>query len=202
MKKKKWCLRLSDWSVLVCSSRCWAVLNTCITTSAWSRTSTSTPSHWRDGWWELHSSPSFHLQPDVTHLQQGEKTNERKEEVCCFVQAFCQMSPSSCTFNLYSQHISWSVWCNRNLPPLIFPRWRSSIWTDAGCLSLSAALYSRQLQEQPLPQLPSLFLCHSDDVQHDLPVQPAGKHPDTPEAPIKGPRPTHALQACALIQSC
>lgn len=40
------------------------------------------------------------------------------------------------------------------------------------------ALYSWQLQEQPISQLPPLLLCHTDDVQHDLPLQPSGNlHP-------------------------
>ena len=126
-------------------------------------------------------SPMWHVYSRARKRMRGRRK--------CFVQALtrrlkrstliikCRLYPAS-----LSQHFYIS-WCNRNLPPLISPRrlWRSSMWTHAGCLSLSAALYSRQLQEQSLPQLPSLFLCHSDDVQHDLPVQPAGKHLDTPD---------------------
>lgn len=43
-----------------------------------------------------------------------------------------------------------------------------------GNLSSPAALRARQLQEQPLPQLPALLLRGPDDVQHDLALQSPG----------------------------
>lgn len=85
-------------------------------------------------------------------------------------------------------------------------RGRPGAAAGAGAAQLSAALgpaalRARQLQEQPLPQLPALLLRHTDDVQHDLALRapggsagapaggggaPTGDRPSAPSLPPRG----------------
>lgn len=65
-----------------------------------------------------------------------------------------------------STHISMCTFKNDNSFCILLQSVFFSFWF--------IALYSWQLQEQPISQLPPLLLCHTDDVQHDLPLQPTG----------------------------
>lgn len=75
-----------------------------------------------------------------------------------------------------------------NMNPITLKRWlvtpgrqrRARNRSFARRLNLSTssptAGDSGELPEQPLSQLPPLFLRQSDDVRHDPPLQPAGRH--------------------------